>query len=128
MRFLVDACVDVAVNRWLREQEYDSIHLRDEGLQRLPDDKVFAKADAERRVIVTIDLDFGEILSFSGGKIISTITFRVHNTRGDFLVRRLAAVLPNVIPHLERGAIVIVEDARYRVRPLPISSAALPNP
>jgi predicted nuclease of predicted toxin-antitoxin system len=85
--------------------------------------KCSRKPDAEQRVIVTIDLDFGEILSFSGGKIISTITFRVHNTRGDFLIRRLDAVLPSVLPHLERGAIVIIEDARYRVRPLPITSA-----
>jgi len=127
MRFLVDACVDVAVDRWLCEQNYDSIHLRNERLHRLPDEDVFAKAGAEQRVIVTIDLDFGEILSFSGGTIISTITFRVHDTRGDFLVRRLDAVLPSVLPHLERGAIVIIEDARYRVRPLPITSAARPD-
>jgi predicted nuclease of predicted toxin-antitoxin system len=118
MRFLVDACVDV--NRWLRERGDDSIHLRDKHLQRLPDEEVFAKAHAEERVIVTIDLDFGEILSFSGGKIVSTITFRVRDTRGGFLIRRLDAVLPKVIPYLERGAIVIIEDARYRVRPLPI--------
>lgn len=120
MRFLVDACVDVGIDGWLHEQGHDSIHLRNEGLQRLPDDDVFVKAGAEKRVIVTIDLDFGEILSFSGGKIVSTITFRVHNTRSDFLIRRLDAVLPNVIPHLERGAIVIIEDARYRVRLLPL--------
>ena len=37
MRFLVDACVDVAVNRWLQERGDDSIHLRDEQLQRLPE-------------------------------------------------------------------------------------------
>src|SRR6266496_4451593 len=120
MRFLVDACVDVAVNRWLQERGDDSIHLRDQQLQRLPDEDVFVKADREKRVIVTIDLDFNEILSFSGGKVVSTITFRVHNTRAAFLIRRLESVLPNVIPFLERGAIVIIEDARYRVRQLPI--------
>ena len=128
MRFLVDACVDVGVNHWLREQSYDSIHLRDEGLQALPDEEVFAKAGTEERVIVTIDLDFGEILSFSGEKIISTITFRVRNTRAAFLIRRLDAVLPNVLAHLERGAIVIIEDARYRVRLLPLTTAAPPAP
>jgi predicted nuclease of predicted toxin-antitoxin system len=128
MRFLVDACVDVAVNRWLREQGHESIHLREQRLQRLPDEDVFAKADGEARIIVTIDLDFGEILSFSGGKIVSTITFRVHNTRGSFLIARLDAVLPKVISYLERGAIVIIEDARYRVRPLPLTTAERPTP
>lgn len=46
---------------WLREQGYDAIHLRDEGLQRLPDREIFGKAVAEDRVILTFDLDFGEI-------------------------------------------------------------------
>jgi len=124
MRFLVDACVDLGVDRWLSKAGYESTHLRDEGLQRLPDDEIFAKADAEKRVIVTIDLDFGEILSFSGGKIVSTVTFRVHDTRAAFLVKRLESVLPRVTPFLERGAIVIVEDARYRVRLLPIERNA----
>jgi predicted nuclease of predicted toxin-antitoxin system len=123
MRFLVDACVDVGVNRWLQERGHDSIHLRDEQLQRLPDEDIFAKADAEKRVIVTIDLDFNEILSFSGGKVVSTITFRVRNTRAVFLIRRLQSVLPHVISFLESGAIVIIEDARYRVRQLPIAAA-----
>jgi len=120
MRFLVDACVDVGVSRWLNEQGHDSTHLRDEQLHRLPDDDIFTKADAEKRAIVTLDLDFNEILSFSGGRVVSTITFRVHNTRAAFLIKRLESVLMNVIPFLERGAIVIIEDARYRVRQLPI--------
>ena len=122
MRFLVDACVDVGVNRWLVERGHESIHLRDQQLQRLPDEDIFTKADAEKRVIVTIDLDFNEILSFSGGKIVSTITFRVRNTRAVFLIKRLQSVLPHVISFLENGAIVIIEDARYRVRQLPIAS------
>ena len=122
MRFLVDVCVDVAVNRWLSDQGHESIHLRDENLQRLPNGEIFLKAAAEDRVIVTIDLDFNEILSFSHGEIVSTITFRVRNTRGVFLIQRLEAVLGDVLPFLQSGAIVIIEDARYRVRHLPIRS------
>ena len=122
MRFLVDACVDIGVDRWLREQGHESIHLRDQGLQELPDGEIFSKADSENRVIVTIDLDFSEIISFSHGSIVSTITFRVRNTRGAFLVRRLEDVLPAVAGFLERGAIVIIEDARYRVRLIPIDA------
>src|SRR5215208_7280662 len=98
MRFLVDQCVDVLVDAWLRGQDHNSIHLRDQQLQRLPNGKIFEKAAAEQRVIVTIDLDFGEILSLSGNLVVSTIVFRVRNTRGSYLVRRLEAVLPIVTP------------------------------
>lgn len=58
MRFLVDACVDLGVREWLRSKGHDAIHLRDEGLQKLPNGEIFVKADTEDRVIITLDLDF----------------------------------------------------------------------
>lgn len=48
---------------WLREQGYDARHLREEQLQRLPDDQIFRKAVAENRVVLTLDLDFGEVVA-----------------------------------------------------------------
>jgi predicted nuclease of predicted toxin-antitoxin system len=120
MRFLVDQCVDVAVNHWLRAAGFDTVHLREQDLQRLPDGGVFDKAHAERRVIVTLDLDFGEIVSLSHGASVSVVVFRVHDTRGSHLVSRMETVLTNVIGFLEHGAIVVVEETRYRVRHLPI--------
>jgi predicted nuclease of predicted toxin-antitoxin system len=54
-------CMDVRVTSWLNSQGHDATHLRDEGLQRLPNGDIFDKAIAESRVIVTFDLDFGEI-------------------------------------------------------------------
>lgn len=44
MRFLADMGVDVRVVRWLRERGHDAKHLRDEGLQRMPDGEIFTKA------------------------------------------------------------------------------------
>jgi predicted nuclease of predicted toxin-antitoxin system len=120
MRFLVDVCVDVRVRDWLREQNHDANHLRDEGLQKLPNGQIFIKAHEEGRYIVTLDLDFGEILALAGGRIVSTIVFRVRDTRATALIARLESVLPAVTPHLIRGAIVIIEPARFRVRHLPL--------
>ena len=61
MRFLADVGVDQRVVDWLREQGHEVAHLRDEGLHRMADEDVFAKAIAEDRIILTFDLDFGEI-------------------------------------------------------------------
>ena len=47
MRFLADLGVARAVVAWLREQGHDAVHLLDEGLDRLADAEVFAKAAAE---------------------------------------------------------------------------------
>jgi predicted nuclease of predicted toxin-antitoxin system len=57
--------VDVRVVRWLREHGHDAVHLRDEGLQRLPNGEIFTKAIAEARVVLTFDLDFGEIAALA---------------------------------------------------------------
>jgi len=43
MRFLADMCVDVRVVGWLREQGHDAVHLRDEGLHRMPNGEIFEK-------------------------------------------------------------------------------------
>jgi predicted nuclease of predicted toxin-antitoxin system len=50
------------------------------GLQRLPDGEIFTKAIAESRVIVTFDLDFGEILALAKGRKAGVILFRLRNT------------------------------------------------
>jgi predicted nuclease of predicted toxin-antitoxin system len=120
MRFLADMGVSQRVVHWLRNGGHDAIHLRDEGLHRLPNGEIFQKAAREQRIVLTFDLDFGEILAGSGGQIVSVILFRLRNTRTDHVIQRLAVVLTQSSNELTQGAIVVVEDGRYRVRRLPI--------
>ena len=63
VRILVDMSVDIRVADWLRSQGHDAVHLRDEGLHRMPNGEIFAKALSEDRIVVTSDLDFGEIVA-----------------------------------------------------------------
>jgi predicted nuclease of predicted toxin-antitoxin system len=120
MRFLADMGVSMRVVEWLRASGHDAIHLRDEGLQKLPNGEIFQKAIREERVVLTFDLDFGEIVAASGGASIGAILFRLRNTRAAFVVQRLKAVLDQSTEELAQGAVVLVEDGRYRVRRLPI--------
>jgi predicted nuclease of predicted toxin-antitoxin system len=114
--------VDQRVVEWLRGRGHDASHLRDERLHRLADEKIFAKAVAEKRVVLTFDLDFGEIAAFTKGKPASVILFRLHNTRTPNVIRRLDAVLTDSAEALDNGAVVIVEESRRRIRSLPIGS------
>lgn len=116
MRFLADMGVDMRVVRWLREQGHDAVHLREEGLERLPDDRVFAKGIAEKRTILTFDLDFGEIFALSRGKKVSVVLFRLHNTRTSNVIERLASVLNTPLVSLDQSIVVVVEDHRFRIR------------
>lgn len=120
MRFLTDMCVDVRIVRWLQEQEHDATHLRDEGLHRMPNGEIFKKAINEDRVVITFDLDFAEIAALTEGKKASVILFRLRNTRAPHVIERLSTVLENSSEALEKGAVVVVEESRHRVRFLPI--------
>jgi predicted nuclease of predicted toxin-antitoxin system len=120
MKFLADMGVSRGVTDWLRSEGHDAIHLNEQGLKHLPDAKVFDKAANESRILLTFDLDFGEILAMSGDSIISVVLFRLNNTTTKFVIRRLRAVLQDAAEALKAGAIVVVEDGRHRIRRLPL--------
>ena len=85
--------VSMRIVEWLRTKGHDILHLREEGLQRFSDEDIFKKATSEQRIILTFDLDFGEIIALSGGRMVSVILFRLHNTRVPHVIRRLKSVL-----------------------------------
>jgi predicted nuclease of predicted toxin-antitoxin system len=120
MRFLADMGVNMRIVEWLRQNAHDAKHLRDEGLQRAPNGDIFAKAAAEDRVILTFDLDFGEIAALAKGRKVSIVLFRLHNTRTPHVIDRLSAVLDDCAIALQKSAVVVVEETRHRVRSLPI--------
>ena len=120
MRFLADMGVDIRVVKWLREKGHDANHLRDEGLHRMPNGEILDKAISENRVILTFDLDFAEIVALSKGHKASIVLFRLHNTRTSNLISRLSAVLSESAVALKKGAVIVVEQSRHRVRYLPI--------
>jgi predicted nuclease of predicted toxin-antitoxin system len=122
MRLLADMGVSMRVVEWLRTSGHEVVHLRDEGLQRLANGDIFQKAYAEGRVVITFDLDFGEIVAASAGQIVSVILLRLHNTHNDHVIQRLETVLNQSSGDLQSGAIIVVEEGRHRVRKLPVGS------
>jgi len=127
VRFLADMGVDVRVVEWLRGQGHDATHLRDEGLQRAPDDQVLEKAIAETRVILTFDLDFADLIALAHGRSPSIILFRLGNPRLSQVKDRLASVVATSADALSRGAVVVVERSRHRIRHLPIRPSGRPE-
>ncbi len=118
MRFLGDMGIASSTMRWLKTQGHDAKHLRDEGLQRLPDDEIFAKAETEERIVLTCDLGFGDIAVAAGKALPSVIIFRLQDERPANVNRRLEVILREAATELKDGAIISVDEYRYRVRRL----------
>jgi predicted nuclease of predicted toxin-antitoxin system len=105
---------------WLKEQGHDAWHLAERELERLPDSEI-SRAAEEQRIVLTFDLDFGEILALSGGTT-SVILFRLRARRTSHVIERLGSVLAESSMQVTNGAIVVVEDRRHRVRLLPLQA------
>jgi predicted nuclease of predicted toxin-antitoxin system len=67
--------VSATTVRALPAAAHDAVHLREDGLIRLPDLDIIAKAAQEQRVVLTFDLDFGDILAMSRAEAPSVIIF-----------------------------------------------------
>lgn len=104
----------------LRAAGHDAVHLRDECLIQLPDSAITAKAVAEGRIVLTFDLDFGDILAAAGSEAPSVVIFRLRNQTPGAVNPRLFRVIGDCAEELALGAIVIVEDHGFRLRRLPI--------
>ncbi len=118
MRFLADMCVSLEVVEWLRQQQHDTKHLREENLHRLPNGDIFKKAAAENRILLTFDLDFGEIVALAKGNQTGVILFRLYDTRPVHVIERLKVLLADAPPALN-NSIITVEETRYRIRHFP---------
>ena len=120
MKFLADMGISLRTVEWLRQLGHDVVHLRDRGLQKLPDDEILDLASIEQRIILTIDLDFAQLLAISKQALPSVILFRLGNENYAEINRRLIEVLNKCQQDLEIGIIVSVNNESFRVKKLPI--------
>ena len=123
MNLLIDEALQDAVAHRLADEGHDTSHVRVLGLAGCTDDEVMALALAEDRVLVTTDTDFGTILALTGAAGPSVVLLRGIGDSTPERVAALLAVLPRVEDELSQGAVVVIEEDRYRIRHIPIDDA-----
>lgn len=120
MRFLADMGISPRSVGHLRARGHDVFDLRDHGLGRLSDTEILTRTRLEARIVLTHDLDFGDLLAASGDALPSVVLFRLPDMRPQTPNRYLDAVLTSHGADLERGCLLSVGERRVRVRTLPV--------
>jgi predicted nuclease of predicted toxin-antitoxin system len=120
MRFLADAGISPKTVDFLKQLGHEAIHVRTLGLQRASDAQVVQRALTDGSIVLSFDLDFGDLLALGVMDKPSAILFRLADERAESVNERLSTILSERINELESGALILVEDTRYRVRKLPI--------
>ena len=120
MKLLADLHISPRTVEFLRRLGHDVARINEIMSPDSSDQAVVAEAAKQHRVIVTQDLDFSSIIALAGRKDPSIITLRLSSSRIEHVNAVLEKVLPTVESNLVAGAVVTVEDARIRLRRLPI--------
>jgi predicted nuclease of predicted toxin-antitoxin system len=121
MKFVADAGISPRSVEFLRGLGHDVVHVRDIGMQRAKDSEIVEFAQTQDRVVLTFDLDFGDLLALGLRDKPSTIIFRLNDETADSVNTNLLTVLAQTEDDLRDGALILVQDSRYRIRRLPIA-------
>lgn len=115
MRFKVDESLHVEVADLLRGQGYDALTIFDQNLRGRDDHDIADACQIENRVLLSLDLDFSNILMFPPENYPGLIVLRLR-LKGRAAVRR---VVTRVMDHLNKeplaGRLWIADEHRIRI-------------
>jgi predicted nuclease of predicted toxin-antitoxin system len=120
MKFLADMGISPKTVNFLRDLGHQAVHLQQEGLGRLSDSEILEKARSEGSVVLTHDLDFGDLLAAGGTQLPSVVIFRLRNMHPKQVNLYLQNVITQHAKALDRGAIATVAEGGVRIRRLPL--------
>jgi predicted nuclease of predicted toxin-antitoxin system len=119
--FLADENIHEEVIYYLRKERLDIESIKERNLRGSTDNQIIALAQAERKVILTHDADFGRILHFSQGVQTGVIFLRPGHIDYSYTIQTLKSILATEM-QTELPFIIVAErtgsDIKIRLRNL----------
>ena len=116
MHFFADENVARAIVQWIRGLGHDVLYAAEAGPGEV-DSAWLAKAQAEERLVITADKDFGEMVFRECRTTHGVVLLRIERLTIPQRLARLQAVW-TVIEANQTGAFIVITDRKVRVRKL----------
>jgi len=120
MKLLIDMNLSPEWVPVLKERGWDAIHWSSIGDPGAPDREIMTWAKANGHIVFTHDLDFGAILAATKAESPSVFQIRTQDINPRHISDLVVSALSQFKDHLEVGALVSVDETKFRARILPL--------
>ena len=114
MRLYLDQMLRADLAEQLRHEGHNVVRAEDTGQQRADDEQILATADADHRVLVTLDEDFGDWAVLRLRRNAGVIRLKAHPTTTNNIARLLLPLLAKHGQEEFRNHLVIASDNQTR--------------
>ena len=116
LKFKVDENLPAEVSVMLREAGHDALSVIDQRLGGSPDDEIAKVCQQERRIIVTLDTDFANIIAYPPQWYSGIIVIRTEDQSRCAVLKLIPRILTTLDSEPINGKLWIVELHRIRMR------------
>ena len=116
MKFKIDENLPVEVAEFLRGKGHDAATVFDEQLQGAPDTTIAAACRNERRALITLDTDFGDIRAYPPEDYFGFIILQIRRLDKGSVIRILSHIAGLFEEQPVEHFTWIVEENRIRIR------------
>jgi predicted nuclease of predicted toxin-antitoxin system len=121
MKLLIDMNLSPLWIEVLNDAGREAIHWSSIGDPSASDEEIMTWANANQHVVFTHDLDFGAILAVTKAERPSVVQIRAQDVNPHHICDLVLSALDRFQDYLEKGALVIIDEKKARVRILPMN-------
>jgi predicted nuclease of predicted toxin-antitoxin system len=116
MLFKTDENLPIELAELLSSLGHDAKTVNDEHLQGASDPLLMTRCDAERRILVTLDVDFSDIRTYPPDEHEGIIVLRVGNQSRTHVIKVFSRVLKLLEAERIKGRLWVLEENMVRIR------------
>ena len=114
LKFIVDVGVGKTIERYLQKEGYDTKAVRDVDPS-MEDEQIIRVAVTEKRIVITMDKDFGELVYHSSMEHCGVLLLRLEDANGAENLEVIQSIMKNYSDRL-MNCFCVFQNDKFRIR------------